>query len=256
MVEKSYTIGEIAQLFQIPTSTIRYWEEKEIFSVKRNQGNEYREYTLQEIFELLDVIFYRNLNIPIKKMKHFNRLSPDEIYTLLDDTEKMVQQELQELEKKSIGIARRKKQLESFATLKTIGYKIEELLPIQKIVPFDMTNAEDMQIQLQQLSNFVLYKENAQESAFQMGLVVSEDYQRETIWQLDRLKEATYITCLLTCDTEDFELNNFAEHVEAMKKKGYTIKRVIAPYLVTTFNHLQEPVDYYKAWLEVETIKK
>ena len=155
MAEKAYTIGEIAKLFQIPTSTIRYWEEKEIFSAKRNEDNDYREYTIQTIIELLDVVFYRNLNIPIQKMKNFNQLSPQDIYALLEDTERDVQQELQNLKKKMTGISRRKEQLENLFQLQEQQYAPERI-DIPKIVPFDMTNAEDMQIQLQHLANFVL----------------------------------------------------------------------------------------------------
>lgn len=253
MEEKSYTIGEIAQLFQVPASTIRYWEEKEIFSSKRNDENDYREYTIQTTIELLDVVFYRNLNVPIQKMKNFNRLSPEEIYSILLDTEKNVQKELADLEKKSKGISQRKEQLESLFTLKQRGYKEEELT-IKKIVPFDMMSREDMQIQLEHLANFVLYKENKEDQFFQMGLVVTDDYKKDELWRLDTSKKLIYLTCLLECDSEDFDVNNLAEHEQALKEKGYKINRIIAPYLATASNNNKQPVDYYKAWLEVESI--
>lgn len=255
MEDKSYTIGEIAKLFQVPASTIRYWEDKEIFSSKRNDENDYREYTIQTTIELMDVVFYRNLNVPIQKMKHFNRLSPEDIYAILLDTEIKVQRELADLERKSKGIAQRKEQLESLFTLKERGYKQEEL-NIKKIVPFDMTNTEDMQVQLEHLANFVLYKENNKDEVLQMGLVVKDDYKKNELWKENTSKESTYFTCLLECDSEDFEKNNFSEHVEEMRKRGYQIKRVIAPYVATASENNKKATDYYKAWLEVEPIKK
>lgn len=255
MEENSYTIGEIAQLFKVPASTIRYWEDKEIFSSKRNDENDYREYTIQTTIELMDVVFYRNLNVPIQKMKHFNRLSPEDIYSILLDTEANVQKELADLEKKSKGISQRKEQLESLFTLKDRGYK-QEKLNIKKIVPFDMTNAEEMQVQLEHLANFVLFKENKKDEVFQMGLVVSDDYEKNELWKENTSKESIYFTCLLECDAEDFEKNNFSEHLEEMRKRGYQIKRVIAPYLATASENNKRAVDYYKAWLEVEALKK
>ncbi len=253
MAEKAYTIGEIAKLFQIPTSTIRYWEEKEIFSAKRNEDNDYREYTIQTIIELLDVVFYRNLNIPIQKMKNFNQLSPQDIYALLEDTERDVQQELQNLKKKMTGISRRKEQLENLFQLQEQQYAPERI-DIPKIVPFDMTNAEDMQIQLQHLANFVLYKENTVDELFQMGLAVSSDYDRQAIWQKEATKELLYVTCLLICDSEDFDRSNFEEHAQAMKAQGFSVKRIIASYLATAADAADKSVDYYKAWLEIEPL--
>jgi DNA-binding transcriptional MerR regulator len=249
MEEKTYTIGEIAKLFQIPTSTIRYWEEKEIFSAKRNDENDYREYTIQTIIELLDVVFYRNLNIPIQKMKNFNRLRPEEIYSLLEDTEVEVQQELQHLKKKFRGIARRKEQLESLFHLQEKQYE-KEPINIKKIVPFDLLNAEDMQIQLQQLANFVLYKEK-EEELFQMGLAVSGESSKKEIWKSEPEQTPLYVTCLLTCDAENFDSNNFIEHKNAMNSQGFSIKGVIASYLATASEGNGKTMDYYKAWLEI-----
>ncbi len=91
MEDIPYTIGEISKLFNVPASKIRYWEEREIFQPKRNSENDYRLFNLQATVELLDVIFYRNLNVPLKKMKHLNRLNPEAIYTILEDTEDKVQ---------------------------------------------------------------------------------------------------------------------------------------------------------------------
>ncbi len=252
--EQRYSIGEIARLFQIPASTIRYWEEKDIFKIKRNDENEYREFDIQTTIELLDVVFYRNLNVPIQKMKEFNRLSPEAIYSILNDTELQVQQELTELKKKLTGIAGRKQQLENLFTLKENSYQ-EEILLLEKIVAFDMYNPQDIQVQLAGPTNFVLFKKSPAAREFQMGLAVPLNYENgnEELWRNEKNMGKKYVTCLLETNSENLDEHNYQHHEESLSKLGFHVEQIIAPYLATASNDRQKSVDYYKAWLEVST---
>jgi DNA-binding transcriptional MerR regulator len=245
MEDSSYSIGEISKLFNIPTSTIRYWEEKEVFLPRRNEENDYRLFNLQSTIELLDIVFYRNLNVPLKKMKHFNRLNPEAIYS----------KELVILEKKLKGIAERKEQLESLFTLKERGYK-EEAIHVEKIVTVDMNDEEDIKIQLEYLSNFTLYQDNQESDSYQIGISVPKNYQnhKEILWLKDPEKQPTYMTCLLESASENLNDSNLDEHKKELAKKGYQVVRVIATYLATASEDDTNSVDYYKAWLEVEKI--
>ncbi|WP_288394093.1 MerR family transcriptional regulator [uncultured Vagococcus sp.] len=256
MEDSSYSIGEISKLFNIPTSTIRYWEEKEVFLPRRNEENDYRLFNLQSTIELLDIVFYRNLNVPLKKMKHFNRLNPEAIYSILEDTEEDVLKELVILEKKLKGIAERKEQLESLFTLKERGYK-EEAIHVEKIVTVDMNDEEDIKIQLEYLSNFTLYQDNQESDSYQIGISVPKNYQnhKEILWLKDTEKQPIYMTCLLESASENLNDSNIDEHKKELAKKGYQVVRVIATYLATASEDDTNSVDYYKAWLEVVPIK-
>ena len=57
-MDKTLRIGEIADFFDIPASTLRYWEEKEIITPKKNPENNYREYQISDLMSLSDIIFY------------------------------------------------------------------------------------------------------------------------------------------------------------------------------------------------------
>lgn len=250
--ERHYSIGEIAKLFKLPASTIRYWEEKEIFKTKRNDENDYREFDIQTAIELLDVVFYRNLNVPIKKMKRLNRLSPEAIYSILQDTESQVQQELAELQRKLTGIAGRKQQLENLFTLKDNSYQ-KEPLHLEKIVAFDMYNPKDIQVQLAGPTNFVLFKKHPSVTEFQMGLAVPFDYDNgnTVLWRNQQEDNKTYLTCLLETNSDNLDAYNYQLHEAALNKMGYQVEQIIAPYLATAANDHEDSVDYYKAWLEV-----
>lgn len=247
-----YSIGEISKMFGIPASTLRYWEEKELFSIERNHENDYRTFDIQTTIELLDIIFYRNLNVPIKKMKHFKQLSPETIFALLEDTEARAKRDLQQLQQKLHGIAGRKEQILEFFSLQKQDYQLE-YPPIKKIVDLDENNPQNIQIQLSGPTTFFLVKNQFSDKHFLMGLDVSSGAISDSpvIWENDENSEKIYYTSLFETSTKDPAINNLEEHSQEFKKRGFTISSLLAQYLATGVNQENQAVDYYKAWFEV-----
>ncbi len=66
MKKEGYTIGEIAKLLRIPAQTIRYYEKEGLIQPKKDPDNGYRLYTFRDIELLLDILFYRRAEVPIK----------------------------------------------------------------------------------------------------------------------------------------------------------------------------------------------
>ena len=60
-----FSIGDISKFFNIPTSTLRFWEKKGLLS-PRKEDNNYREYSLPDLMKISDIVFYKNLGIPLK----------------------------------------------------------------------------------------------------------------------------------------------------------------------------------------------
>ena len=67
-MEKTYTISEVSKLLGLTIDTIRFYEKKDMLHPKVNPRNKYRIYDLYNILELLDIIFYRHLEIPVADM--------------------------------------------------------------------------------------------------------------------------------------------------------------------------------------------
>lgn len=59
-----FRIGDISHFFDIPASTLRYWEDMGVLTPKKDQINNYREYTVENLMSISDVIFYKNLGLP------------------------------------------------------------------------------------------------------------------------------------------------------------------------------------------------
>ncbi|MGC7811336.1 MerR family transcriptional regulator [Bacillus paranthracis] len=100
LLNKRFTIGEMAKMHNIAESTLRYYDEKGIFhpSTVDPQTN-YRYYTIDQ-FSLLDTIkFLRQLNIPLKEIKKYiDERNPAYALNLLEKQQEMMLKKQREIE--------------------------------------------------------------------------------------------------------------------------------------------------------------
>lgn len=67
-MDRKFQIGEIARFFDISASTLRYWEDKGVLHPGKKSENQYREYTIEDLMTISDVIFYKNLGLQLKEI--------------------------------------------------------------------------------------------------------------------------------------------------------------------------------------------
>ena len=100
LLNKRFSIGEMAKMHNIAESTLRYYDEKGIFhpSTVDPQTN-YRYYTIDQ-FSLLDTIkFLRQLNIPLKEIKKYiDERNPAYALNLLEKQQEMMLKKQREIE--------------------------------------------------------------------------------------------------------------------------------------------------------------
>jgi len=76
-----YTIQKLAKLAGVSTRTLRYYDELELLPPARIRSNGYRVYGQKEIDQLQQILFYRELGVPLEEIrtilesKDFNGLS-------------------------------------------------------------------------------------------------------------------------------------------------------------------------------------
>lgn len=68
MAKQTYTIGEVASMLRIGVDAIRFYERKGLVHPQKNEENRYRVFTMNNILELLDVIYYRELDMSISEI--------------------------------------------------------------------------------------------------------------------------------------------------------------------------------------------
>lgn len=64
-----YSIKEAAQMFNITTNKVRFYEKKGLITAERDEANNYRYYTEKDLIKLQTILMYRILNIPIEDIE-------------------------------------------------------------------------------------------------------------------------------------------------------------------------------------------
>ncbi|MEG1895558.1 MAG: MerR family transcriptional regulator, partial [Oscillospiraceae bacterium] len=134
-MKKFFTIGEIAQLLNVSAPTLRFWETKGLLSVSKS-ANLYRQYTFQDLVHIADVIFYRNLGIPIKKMKYFEEFNLEQYNQALDEEKSALLEQIQLYNTMYNGILTKKRHIHDVSTLKNVDFIYGEI-PFENVVRFD-----------------------------------------------------------------------------------------------------------------------
>lgn len=250
--EKLLTVGQVAEIMKLPKSKIRYWDDMNLLTSSRNQQNGYRMFDMEDILTISDIDFYRRLDIPINKMTNLYRKSPEELWTILDETETRVAAELAELEKKQQGINHRKDQLLSLIELKEKEF-IDEPLDVERIIPIDLKDPKELQTYIDNPSSLVVYSNADHEKELSYGFAVTtkEFAEEVTIWQQTEQTKYEYKQFLLTIKSDDPLENNFQSMKEKLKEQGYQTGTMIGRYIMTAEDQDGFYRDYYKTWIEV-----
>lgn len=65
-----YKIGEISALLGISPETLRFYEKRGLLHPDKSAQNGYRSYSLRDLYRLLDIIFYRRLDLGLEEIRH------------------------------------------------------------------------------------------------------------------------------------------------------------------------------------------
>lgn len=71
-MKETYTIGEVAKLLKLGNDAIRFYEKKGLVHPIIDANNQYRMYHMDHILELLDVIYYRHLDISLSEIQQLH----------------------------------------------------------------------------------------------------------------------------------------------------------------------------------------
>lgn len=121
LMNEYLTIQDFAQISNIEASTLRYWDEIGLFSpVRRDPENNYRRYSMTQLFALQFITTMRDLEIPLKTIAELREeRDPEKLLALLEQQEHLMDMEMLRLRQRySIIHARRE--------LINLGSKIDE----------------------------------------------------------------------------------------------------------------------------------
>lgn len=104
MEEKTYTIREFSRRYQLPSSTLRYYEEVGLLTDVIHTENGQRLYTQKHIERMDGILCFKRAGMPISKMQdyyHYEENLPeniDRIIALVGAHEKDLERQMMDLE--------------------------------------------------------------------------------------------------------------------------------------------------------------
>lgn len=248
---KTYTIDKISKLFDIPKSTLRYWENEGLISSIRNSENDYREYTTDNLIEICDIKFYRNLNLPIKKLKNIWQMDIIDNENLLTESKMEIQNKINDLNNTLSKINRSLKKIQLFKELKENPYSISTP-KFNKIIYLHLSETENVleYIRNQHILSFVTDINNYNVKDYGTinfnNSMNSFNSKQKVLWESDN-NNHNYITCLLPVKNDIIDKNSLDKHLDYIYSIDHKPGIILAQYLISDKNY-----DYFQAWIEIK----
>lgn len=120
MKQENY-LSEIAKIFGIRASALRYWESEGLLKFERNRENNYREPTMQNMLAVYDILFLRSLSIPVDKIRTCFASSLGEISDVFEENEQTLTRRIAELESSLVRLKKKSAAIRRIGELRARG---------------------------------------------------------------------------------------------------------------------------------------
>ena len=136
--EPNLKIGELSRLFQISADSIRYYERVGILNPIRDENNNYRQYTAQDLRRLIMIRELLSLNFSTEQIRsYYENRSMESTRQLLEQEQVLIEMQIKSLQEKQKNIKSR---------IRSIN--------------LDMAEAADESISLRHISERFIYRLN------------------------------------------------------------------------------------------------
>ena len=96
-VNRMLKIGQVAEMLNMSSDSLKFYEDKKLLFPQRNEDNGYREYSVLDILDILTINFYRNIDFEIKKIQDIRKnKSINDLFELLKQQEQKIEDEIKQ----------------------------------------------------------------------------------------------------------------------------------------------------------------
>lgn len=245
-----FQIGEISRFFDIPASTLRYWEDMGVLNPLKDCENHYREYTVEDLMTISDIIFYKNLGLPLKQIREMESATPKQHQHLFMEKLSELEQQQKQLKLRIEKLHRHMKAIQTMDELMQNPYR-ETDIDTDCIVSFDLIECDKLR---QYIDNPYLYS-RVQHSDHpeweQRGLTIPSEQKgqfpdSQILW---KKQCSRYIVFLMKEEIADGFPNDLQKHLQYIQDRHKT-GAVISRFLLCA----QEDgkiYDFYKTFVEI-----
>lgn len=135
-------VGEMANLHNLSAQTLRYYDKIGLFQpLHIDKNNKYRYYDVEQFPMLDSILFLKKLGVPLEQIKeYFHDRDLDKMLRLLNDHEKILQEEIDVLNKHLINIRRKIDIVEQYRNNKYLYNCSLREIETRKIVFYNLKN--------------------------------------------------------------------------------------------------------------------
>lgn len=178
-----FTIGEISKILDIPTSTLRFWERKGLFKVKKQENN-YRCYSERDALHIADIAFLRSLGIPIHDVSRVEMHPLESYRDYLESIELDLTAQIAEIQRNYNRISKQIQVLDRVYKLMEYDYEIVDDVPFSAIVHFTCSHKTKLRQYMSDPSQYIWHVHTHEESEGRRCIIADPDTAVEPlIWQ-------------------------------------------------------------------------
>lgn len=245
-MESYLSIGEVSKFLDIPESTLRFWQEKGIFTVSQGQNN-YRNYTVKDMISIAEIAFYRNIGIPVKEMKEFSRLSLSDYDKILGSVGKELEEKLNMFEMMLESVRLKSQHIKDIEQLKNVDYLYGEV-PFEQIVTFDYRERDKLIKYTKNPSLYVRWMDTNTPERDIRGIITEQAGKEDTVlWHKTGNKK--YAVFLIEEIASENYINDIPQKLAILQKKHKT-GLLLANFLLSERDG-DRRIDYLKAYVEL-----
>ena len=127
-------IKEVSELFHLPASALRYWDDEGLIRFERSKDNHYRCPTSQTMLDICDVIFYRSLSLSIKEIKSIPGMCVEDVDHTLETNARRLEDQIRQMQMTLEKLQTRRSMVQRIMDLERTSFQVlRDLLPAMKL---------------------------------------------------------------------------------------------------------------------------
>lgn len=245
-----FQIGEISRFFDIPASTLRYWEDMGVLHPLKDNENHYREYTVEDLMTISDVTFYKNLGLSLKQIRRLESATPEQHSRLFMEKLSELEEQQELLRQRMEKLRRHMRALQMMGELTQNPYR-ETDIDTDCIVSFDLIERDKLRryIDNPYLYSRVQHSDHPEEE--QRGLTVPPDLKEpfpndQILWKKQSHRYITFLMKEEIADGFPNDLQKHLLHIRSSHKTGAIISRFLL-----CAREDEKVYDFYKTFVEI-----
>ena len=249
--KRNFSIGEIAEILNIPASTLRFWEEKGLFHIPKKENN-YRSYSSIDLAQIAEIMFYRNLGMPVKRINDFLSAPLEEHEAFLRSVQQQLVVKIEEYQRMYQQLCLQQTHFQTLIRLLESPYTLEEI-PFFYVASWDFWEKDKLRRYIHDPTCYVWLRDTSTQDPGQKGIILDQppaQGEGPLLWvKMDR---RMFLTFPVHAEAEDnyegVEALELIAHVQAHCRTGL----YMAQHLLTCTGK-----EYLKGYLEIrETPEK